>query len=71
MFNCETSFHVSAAVTTLMRGAGFYDVWNGLSDLGSQGKFHWTDGSNLDYTNWGVGQPDGSVLFPGDVSFPT
>ena len=44
------------------------DVWIGLSDTGSQGKFHWTDESDLDYTNWGVSQPDGSVLFPQPVS---
>ncbi len=49
-----------------MKATQDVDVWIGLSDSGSSGKFHWTDGSNLDYTNWGPGQPDG-VLFPGEV----
>ncbi|XP_072020401.1 macrophage mannose receptor 1-like [Amphiura filiformis] len=56
-----------AALAVMMKAAPDVDVWIGLSDSGSSGKFHWTDGSNLDYTNWGAGQPDG-VLFPGEGS---
>ena len=52
----------------MMKATPQYDVWIGLSDSGSQGKFHWTDGSSLDFTNWGAGQPDG-VIFPGEVSY--
>ncbi len=52
----------------MIKGVPDSDVWIGLSDIGSQGKFHWTDESDLDYTNWAIGQPDGSVLFPQPVS---
>ena len=33
-------------------------VWFGLHDLTTEGTFEWSDGSAVDYTNWGDGQPD-------------
>ena len=43
------------------------DVWIGLSDLGAESKFHWVDGTTMDYTNWAWGQPDGNILLPDGV----
>ncbi|XP_022088512.1 macrophage mannose receptor 1-like [Acanthaster planci] len=37
-----------------------YDVWIGLSSLGTSGRFLWNDGSSFDYENWGYNEPDGS-----------
>ena len=33
----------------------------GLNDVQAEGKFTWTDGSAVTYTNWGAGQPDNCV----------
>ncbi len=44
------------------------DVWIGLTDIGAESKFHWVDGTTMDYTNWGWGQPDGNILLPDGVS---
>ncbi len=44
------------------------DVWIGLTDLGAESKFHWVDGTTMDYTNWGWRQPDGNILLPDGVS---
>lgn len=40
------------------------DVWIGLSNGQSNPDFTWTDGSSLNYTNWGREQPDG---YPGST----
>ncbi|XP_072020400.1 macrophage mannose receptor 1-like [Amphiura filiformis] len=53
-----------SSLSAMIKGVPDSDVWIGLSDIGSQGKFHWSDETDLDYTNWANGQPDGSVLFP-------
>ena len=55
---------ISALITSLMKNSPDLNVWIGLSDRGSFGKFHWTDESNLDYTNWAAGQPDGIATRP-------
>lgn len=32
--------------------------WIGANDLLLEGRFVWEDGTPLNYTNWGKGQPD-------------
>jgi uncharacterized protein YegL len=32
--------------------------WLGLTDVANEGTFVWTDGTKLDFTNWGVGEPN-------------
>lgn len=34
------------------------NMWIGLTDLGSDGKFRWTSGESVPFTNWSGGQPD-------------
>ena len=36
----------------------FGGVWIGLNDVTKEGKFLWTDGSHVTYTNWASSQPD-------------
>ncbi|XP_064641999.1 uncharacterized protein LOC135496567 [Lineus longissimus] len=38
------------------------DIYIGLTDQKHDGRFVWTDGLPLSYTNWDSGEPDGSVL---------
>ncbi|XP_072021061.1 macrophage mannose receptor 1-like [Amphiura filiformis] len=57
------SQRTQSELTALMRSATS-DVWIGLSDLGAESKFHWVDGTTMDYTNWAWGQPDGNILLP-------
>ncbi|XP_072037146.1 galactose-specific lectin nattectin-like [Amphiura filiformis] len=33
-------------------------VWIGLDDIAAEGDFTWSDGSHLNFTNWGSNQPD-------------
>ncbi|KAJ8040402.1 Alpha-N-acetylgalactosamine-specific lectin [Holothuria leucospilota] len=33
-------------------------IWTGLNDIDEEGKFVWSDGSSVKYTNWGGNQPD-------------
>ncbi|XP_067669211.1 echinoidin-like [Haliotis asinina] len=33
-------------------------IWIGYNDLTEEGSFRWTDGSALDFSNWGSDQPD-------------
>lgn len=33
-------------------------VWIGFTDLGSEGSFHWTDGTSAKFTNWNAGEPN-------------
>ncbi|XP_071789139.1 uncharacterized protein [Asterias amurensis] len=35
-----------------------FDVWIGMSSLGSSGNFLWADNTPADYFNWGFNQPD-------------
>ena len=39
---------------------GLLIVWIGLSDLLNESVFIWTDGTNVDYTNWDVSNPSNS-----------
>ena len=61
------SLFFAAELTAVMKSVTS-DVWIGLSDLGAESKFHWVDGTTMDYTNWAWGQPDGNILLPDGVS---
>ncbi|XP_790560.4 macrophage mannose receptor 1 [Strongylocentrotus purpuratus] len=50
--------HAQAFLTAAMEYEQ-QDVWIGLSNGQSNPNFTWTDGSSLNYTNWGREQPDG------------
>lgn len=45
-------------------------AWIGLNDFG--GSFMWSDGSALTFSNWGPGEPSGSVVasYIGGIAFP-
>ncbi|XP_070535731.1 macrophage mannose receptor 1-like [Ptychodera flava] len=36
-----------------------YSMWIGLSDTLTKKKYRWQDGSEVDYTNWAQGEPNG------------
>lgn len=36
-------------------------VWIGLTDQTTEGSFGWANGEPVNYTNWSVGEPNGSV----------
>ena len=45
---------------TVARGAA---VWLGLSRTGATSAWRWSDGSDVNYTNWHSGQPAGDCAF--------
>lgn len=51
----------SAADDALISRLAFTNVWLGGNELGEDGLMRWTDGSLVEFGNWGPGQPD---LFP-------
>jgi len=47
--------------------------WIGLNDWDNEGEYVWSDGSDLDFLYWGVGEPDNTewdldVVYLGDAS---
>ena len=42
--------------------AWYGSVWIGLNDLKTKGKYEWSDGSPVSWTNWYVGQPDETTI---------
>jgi len=42
--------------------AGSTGAWLGLSDFLDEGKFSWTDGSDVSFTNWRPGQPNNNNI---------
>lgn len=56
---CLASLHSDAEqafVSSIVQP--YFKVWLGLNDEAQEGLFVWEDGSPLDYTFWGVGQPN-------------
>ena len=41
-----------------MRNQQFSDTWIGLNDQAQEGRFEWSDGSLMNYTKWGNGEPN-------------
>jgi DNA/RNA endonuclease G (NUC1) len=54
------SIHSEEQLDFLNIHSGGTDFWTGLSAIDDDRKFGWTDGSDLDFTKWGKGQPDSS-----------
>ena len=54
MESAEENDFLTRNVITASTGA----YWIGLSDQVENGKWIWTDGSPLSYTNWGKNQPN-------------
>ena len=44
--------------------------WIGANDLLLEGRFVWEDGTPLNYTNWGKGQPDNAHPLRGGKVLP-
>ncbi|XP_039187522.1 macrophage mannose receptor 1-like [Crotalus tigris] len=56
---------VQAFLTVHLKSASG-DTWIGLTDKNSEGRFLWTDGSGVYFTNWAKGSPQ---IFSGDCVF--
>lgn len=42
------------------------DAWIGFNDIQEEGLFNWADGRLVNYTHWGLGQPDSQIYFDKD-----
>ncbi|XP_043229343.1 lectin BRA-3-like [Amphibalanus amphitrite] len=52
------SIHSLVENSFVMETYNYGETWIGLNDLGAEGQFAWSDGADLDFTNWQPGQPD-------------
>lgn len=50
-----------AAFITLHLNGFAIDVWIGLNDINSEGRYLWTEGKGVFYTNWAKGFPTGKA----------
>ncbi|XP_072021898.1 C-type lectin domain family 19 member A-like, partial [Amphiura filiformis] len=53
------SIHSSAENSFVNGISGSYNVWIGLSDQATEGTFKWSDGSQVNYAHWDLGEPNG------------
>ena len=51
-----------------MERTWYEKVWIGLNDITGRGVYGWSDGSEVSWTNWYVGQPDERLLRSSCVS---
>ncbi|KAF0308816.1 Lectin BRA-3 [Amphibalanus amphitrite] len=51
------SIHSLVENSFVMETYNYGETWIGLNDLGAEGQFTWSDGADLDFTNWQPGQP--------------
>ena len=50
----------NVAVDSIRNSSASGFCWIGLNDIGTEGTFVWSDGSNSSYRNWNSIQPDNS-----------
>ena len=52
------SIHSFVESAWVMETYDYADTWIGLNDIRLEGDFEWVDGSKVNYTFWGPGEPD-------------
>ena len=52
------SIHSLLENAFIMGSYDYADSWIGLNDIEQEGQFTWSDGSDVDFTNWARQQPD-------------
>lgn len=57
LVSIHNAFQNTAVATIAQQTFQTCLYWIGLSDVDNSGTYEWTDGSPLDYTNWGPSQP--------------
>lgn len=54
----ETEEENAVILKEALKMPGVKEVWIGLSDFGKTGKWRWSFGKQITYTNWNKGEPN-------------